>query len=178
MIGDHNHQIARGACQYPPVSAAFRNAYSERLLDISSYPSVATPSRHDVAIANPFSGPGSRPSGPGFRYSGAGSGSGPAPVPEPEDPNLIPDCRDLRPEDVFLINRASGPLACIAVSLVTVPPCQRVSSRKRTASLANVSTCPRAPSRLRRALVPVSPCPLVPSRKRVSPCAYEMSLHS
>jgi len=35
-----------------------------------------------------FSGPRSRPSGPGFRCSGAGAGAGPAPVPEPEDPYL------------------------------------------------------------------------------------------
>ena len=48
-----------------------------------------------------FSGPRSRPSGPGFRCAGAGTGSGPAPVPVPEDPHLIPDGRDLGPEDVL-----------------------------------------------------------------------------
>ena len=54
---------------------------------------------------NSFSGPGSRPSGPRFRYSGAGirfGSSGPAPAPAPDNPYLIPDCRDLRPEDDFL----------------------------------------------------------------------------
>ena len=85
-------------------------------------PWVGSGPRHDIAVSNSFSGPGSRPSGPGFRSSGAGPGSGPficlpllhaaqphlhlctslpAPVPEPEDPYLIPDCRELRPEDVL-----------------------------------------------------------------------------
>ena len=54
---------------------------------------VGSGPRHGIADANSFSGPRSRPSGPGFRCSGTGSGSGPVPAPVP-----APDPRLPRPE--------------------------------------------------------------------------------
>ena len=68
------------------------------------------------------SGLGRQVPGSGIRVSG--TGSGPAPVPEPEDPHLIPDCRDLGPEDVLLVKGASGPPAS---SLCRCIPCQSVN---------------------------------------------------
>ena len=70
---------------------------------------VGSGSHHDIDAAKPFSGHGSQLSGVWFRYSGAGTGSGPAPVPEPDNPYLMPDYRDLRPEDVFRVLVYSGP---------------------------------------------------------------------
>ena len=96
-----------------------------------------------------FSGPGSRPSGPGFRCSGAGTGSGPAPVPEPEDPYQAPDCRDPRPEDVSLpltfapLHRSSAPICTFALSHVLQPSGPRVLA---ASPFSPVSPCPRAPS--------------------------------
>ena len=63
-------------------------------------PRIGTTDQRETGNRDLFSGPGSRPSGPGFRSSAPGTGSGPAPVPEPDNPYLIPDCRDLRPENV------------------------------------------------------------------------------
>ena len=42
-----------------------------------SLPWVGSGPRHDIVASHSFSGPRSRPSGPGFRCSGTGAGSGP-----------------------------------------------------------------------------------------------------
>ena len=70
---------------------------------------VGSALRADLVVFIPFSGPRSRPSGPGFRYSAPGAGSGPAPVPEPEDPYQIPG--HLRPETRKCIPPANHPLS-------------------------------------------------------------------
>ena len=86
------------------------------------------------------SGLGRQVPGSGIRVSG--TGSGPAPVPEPEDPHLIPDCRDLGPEDVLLVKGASGPPGLKLVSLHPLPTCQLVNrpASYPSGQLANRST--------------------------------------
>jgi len=68
---------------------------------------------------------------------------------------------------LVLINRASGPLACIAVSLVNVSTCQHVPSRKRLSPCQLAHVPPRGSAALTFALLHRSTAPI---------CTFALSL--
>ena len=80
----------------------------------------------------------------------------PAPAPAPDNPYLIPDCRDLRPEQCDLINRASEPLM--------------LSQLRRAASLVPMSPCPHIPSWRIAPSCPLSRFTRVHFYRNKSPC--------
>ena len=110
-------------------------------------------------LANTFSGPGSRPSGPRFRYSGAGTGSGPVPVPAPEEPE--PDTRSTETRDLKMFFWSTEPLGLRAsrvrlccpfefsLSLLHLCTASCLSSPSPIPSPSPKSPSPPSPARLR-----------------------------